>query len=101
MRSSLGYLKPYRKQLALGVAMLLLTNVFYLGVPEALGRAIDALGVSDASVIRDLVMLMAVFAILTALTRIMSRIWIFNSGRAAEYDLRSDLFGHLMTLSPA
>ena len=101
VRSSLGYLRPYRKQLALGVLMLLLTNVFYLGVPETLGRAVDAIGVSDTSIIRDLVVLMIVFAILTAMTRIFSRIWIFNSGRAAEYDLRSDLFGHLMTLSPA
>ena len=101
VRSSLAYLRPYKKQLALGVLMLLLTNVFYLGVPETLGRAVDAIGVPDTSVIRDLVLMMMVFAILTALTRIASRILIFNSGRAAEYDLRSDLFGHLMTLSPA
>lgn len=101
VRSSLGYLRPYKKQLALGVLMLLLTNVAYLGVPETLGRAVDAIGISDTSVIRDLVLLMVVFAILTAMTRIASRILIFNSGRAAEYDLRSDLFGHLMTLSPA
>ena len=40
------------------------------------------------------------FAIATAMTRIASRVWIFNAARAAEYDLRSDLFGHLMTLSP-
>ncbi len=101
MRSSLGYLKPYRKQLALGVLMLLLTNVFYLGVPEALGAAIDALGVEDSSYILKLVGVMVLAALLTAVTRIASRILIFNSGRAAEYDLRSDLFGHLMTLSPA
>lgn len=101
MRSSLGYLKPYRKQLALGVVMLLLTNVFYLGVPETLGRAVDALGTHQEGLITQLVMWMVIFALATALTRIASRIWIFNSGRAAEYDLRSDLFGHLMTLSPA
>ena len=40
------------------------------------------------------------FAVATAVTRIVSRVWIFNAARAAEYDLRSDLFGHLMTLSP-
>ena len=101
MRSSLGYLKPYRKQLALGVAMLLLTNVFYLGVPEMLGRAVDGLGVEGGTYIGTLVAWMVVFALLTAVTRIASRILIFNTGRAAEYDLRSDLFGHLMTLSPA
>src|SRR5207237_4692386 len=40
------------------------------------------------------------FSIVTAITRIFSRVTIFNAARAAEYDLRSDLFGHLMTLSP-
>jgi ATP-binding cassette subfamily B protein len=119
-RSSLGYLKPYRGQMARGVVMLLLTNAFYLGIPETLGRAVDALGATGdplvqlvngatggkvGSALYDyiflLIALMAGFAIATALTRIISRIWIFNAARAAEYDLRSDLFGHLMTLSPA
>ncbi len=119
-RTSLGYLKPYRGPMIRGVAMLLLTNVFYLGIPETLGRAIDAVGAESDPVVmavdhalggkltRDLydhivvlIALLAGFAILTAITRIASRILIFNAARAAEYDLRSDLFGHLMTLSPA
>jgi len=46
--------------------------------------------------------MMAAFAALTAMTRIASRILDLSMRRAAaEYDLRSDLFGHLMTLSPA
>ena len=100
-RSSLGYLKPYRAPLAWGVLMLGLTNAFYLGVPAMMGRAVDALGIEDQSYILQLVGMMAVFAALTAATRIASRVFIFNAGRAAEYDLRSDLFGHLMTMSPA
>src|SRR4051812_28860250 len=100
MRSSLNYLRPYKKQLALGVLMLALTNVFYLGVPEMLGRSVDALGIEGSSVIGTFVLWMVVFSLLTAVTRIASRILIFNSGRAAEYDLRSELFGHVMTLSP-
>jgi len=100
-RSSLAYLKPYRTPLVLGVVMLLATNVFYLGVPVMMGRAVDGLGKQTQSEILVLVGAMAVFALLTAATRIASRIWIFNAARAAEYDLRSELFGHLMTLSPA
>jgi len=98
--SSLGYLKPYRRPLAWGFVMLLLTNGFYLGVPEMMGRAVDAIGKRSVGDIMMLVLWMAVFAILTAATRILSRVWIFNAARAAEYDLRSDLFGHCMTLSP-
>lgn len=81
--------------------MLLLTNACYLGVPEMLGRGIDALGVASAGEMAVIVAWMAGFALATAVTRIWSRIWIFNAARAAEYDLRSELFGHAMTLSPS
>ena len=81
--------------------MLLFTNGFYLGVPIMLGRAVDAIGKRPVGDIMMLVLWMAVFAVLTAATRIWSRVWIFNAARAAEYDLRSNLFGHCMTLSPS
>ncbi len=119
-RSSLGYLKPYRGQMARGVVMLLLTNVFYLGIPITLGRAVDAYKGEGEVVVQALdratdgkitsglyeyivVLILALvgFAIATAATRIVSRVTIFNAARAAEYDLRSDLFGHAMTLSPS
>src|SRR5262249_34338667 len=100
-RSSLGYLRPYRSVLAWGVVMLLITNVSFLGVPYFMGRAIQALKDGRTDDVPRLVMLLIVFAIATAVSRIASRVWIFNAARDAEYDLRSDLFGHLMTLSPA
>ncbi len=99
-RSSLGYLRPYKRTLITGVLMLLATNVFFLGVPEFLKRAIDALRRGQFDAVPSAVLLMIVFALATAVTRIISRVWIFNGARAAEYDLRSDLFGHMMTLSP-
>ncbi|HEV7555283.1 MAG TPA: ABC transporter transmembrane domain-containing protein, partial [Kofleriaceae bacterium] len=101
-RSSLGYLRPYRGALAWGVSMLVVTNGAFLGVPYFTGRAIQALQDPTLSdqIPTDVAWLIG-FAIITAISRIASRIWIFNAARAAEYDLRSDLFGHLMTLSPA
>jgi ATP-binding cassette subfamily B multidrug efflux pump len=103
VRSSLGYLRPYRTRLALGVVMLALTNAAYLGVPELMGRAIDEIKPTgtDETLVLYLVLGMVGFALLTAATRIASRIWIFNAARGAEFDLRSQLFGHMMTLSPA
>ena len=80
--------------------MLLLTNLCFLGVPVFLARAVQALKDGHPEDVPSDVLLLVVFAIVTALTRIGSRVWIFNAARAAEYDLRSDLFGHLMTLSP-
>ena len=80
--------------------MVLATNLCGLGVPRFLGRGVQALKDQHISEVPRAVALLIVFSIATALTRIASRIWIFNAARAAEYDLRSDLFGHLMTLSP-
>ena len=99
-RSSVAYLKPYKAALAAGVIALLVSNAVFLGVPYFQARAVQAFkdGHSD-EVPMEIVWLM-VAALATALTRIASRILIFNAARAAEYDLRSDLFGHLMTLSP-
>ncbi len=99
-RSSLGYLKPYRRAVGAGVTMMVATNLCSVGMLTYLGRGVQA--VHDgrvADVPRDVVLLIA-FAVATAVTRILSRVWIFNAARAAEYDLRSDLFGHIMTLSP-
>ncbi len=83
--------------------MLALTNAAYLGVPELMGRAIDEIKPTgtDATLVIYLVLGMVGFALLTAATRIASRIWIFNAARGAEFDLRSQLFGHMVTLSPA
>ena len=81
--------------------MLLVTNFCYLGVAVFLKRAIQALKDGNVDAVPGDVGLLAVFAVVTALTRIGSRVWIFNAARAAEYDLRSELFGHLMGLSPA
>ena len=89
--------------------MMLATNLFYLGVAYFSSRAVQ--GLVDAQraghmspALRDAivehVVLLIAFVIATAVTRIASRVWIFNAARAGEYDLRSDLFGHLMTLSP-
>ncbi|HEY4058706.1 MAG TPA: ABC transporter ATP-binding protein [Kofleriaceae bacterium] len=102
VRSSLGYLKPYRKRLTLGVAMLALTNVFGVGAPHFVGLAMDEIKASgiDAPRVHHLVLLAIVLAAGTAASRIASRIWIFNAARGAEYDLRSDLFGHMMSMSP-
>jgi ATP-binding cassette, subfamily B, multidrug efflux pump len=99
-RSSLGYLKPYRGAVAAGVSMMIATNLCALGVVAFLGRAVQAIKDGRVDDVPPAVLALIAFAVATALTRILSRVWIFNIARAAEYDLRSDLFGHLMTLSP-
>jgi ATP-binding cassette subfamily B protein len=99
-RSSLGYLKPYHRALLSGVGMMVATNLCSLGIVTYLGRGVQAIKDRHPDQVPQAAALLIAFAIATALTRILSRVWIFNAARAAEYDLRSDLFGHLMTLSP-
>ncbi len=94
-----SYLAPYRRTIVGGVVMLLATNALFLGIPWTIGRTVHALEAGDPErAIPTLALLMIAFAVGTALTRIWSRIWIFNAARAGEYDLRSDLFRHLMGL---
>ncbi|HEX5062106.1 MAG TPA: ABC transporter ATP-binding protein [Kofleriaceae bacterium] len=100
-RSSLAYLRPYKRGLIAGVVMLIATNLCYLGVAKYLKDAVDALKNGHQNAVPTLVAWLIGFAIATALTRIVSRVWIFNMARAAEYDLRSELFGHIMTLAPS
>jgi ATP-binding cassette subfamily B protein len=83
-----------------GVLSLVMTNLCALGIPYYLSRAVQALNDHRLGEVPREALLLAVFALLTAVTRISSRVWIFNAARAAEYDVRSDLFGHLLTLSP-
>ena len=100
-RSSLGYLRPYKRTLIAGVVMLLATNLFFLGQAENLKRGVDAVRRAHFDAVPSAVLFLVLFAIATAITRVFSRVWIFNAARAAEYDLRSELFAHLMTLAPS
>jgi ATP-binding cassette subfamily B protein len=81
--------------------MLVATNVTYLGIPYYVEHAIDDLQSNHVDAVPHACAMLVLFAVATAVTRIVSRVSIFNAARAAEYDVRSDLFGHLMTLSPA
>jgi len=99
-RSSLVYLKPYRRALWAGVVMLVLTNLCYLGIAESQSHGINALNDRRMDDVLVPALFLIGFAIAAAIARILSRVWIFNAARAAEYDLRSELFGHMMTMSP-
>ncbi|MEM9492075.1 MAG: ABC transporter transmembrane domain-containing protein, partial [Myxococcota bacterium] len=96
------YLNPYRWTVGFGGVMLVATNALSLAEPVLLGKIVDALNGDDpASTVPTLALLMVGFAVVTALTRIASRVALFNSARDAEYDLRGALFGKLLRMEPA
>jgi ATP-binding cassette subfamily B protein len=89
----------------LGCLCLVGTNAFSLAIPWLLKQAIDAFRtlaptVAHAIVVRDAIAII-VFAVLQALIRTWSRIFIFDAARNIEYGLRRDLFAHLTRLDPA
>jgi ATP-binding cassette, subfamily B, multidrug efflux pump len=97
-----SYLLRYRGRIVAGTVMLLLTNLLFVGIPVTMGMAVQTLRDGKGlDAVPTLAIAMIGFAVATAVTRILSRVWIFNAARSAEYDLRSDLFGHLLTLEPA
>ena len=85
-----------------GALSLVATSALALAVPWLLGLTVEALrGDDPAGEIPILALAMVGFALAQAVARIASRILLFNAARMAEYDLRSDLFGHLLQQAPS
>lgn len=64
-------------------------------------HAVDALTEGHDSALRLALVQLFGFAVFAFLVRIASRIFIFNAGRAVEYELRSELLSHLHKLGSA
>ncbi len=99
VRMLASYAWPHRYSYAAGFAMLAATNWLTVEIPVRIGEAIDryASGADPVSAI----LLVGAMGFAVIVVRSLSRVWIFNPGRDAEYALRRDLFGHLMALRPA
>ncbi len=101
-RTPWTYLNRYRGKVTLGIVMLVATNVLFLAEPILIGRIVDILAAGTGlDQIPLLAILLIGFAVATAFTRIFSRVYLFNTAREAEYDLRSDMFAHLLRMEPA
>lgn len=81
-----------------GAAALLVTNALSYLVPALLGQAIDRLALH----LPVWWLCVAVFAtaLVQALSRIASRLWIFNAARDVEQSLREKIFTHVLQLPP-
>ncbi len=79
-----------------GVLCLVVTNVLAQSIPWIVKRTVDAIGRQQG--VGHLALLLAGLAALQAVIRVASRIFIFNAGREAEYELRRDLFARLCQL---
>lgn len=91
----------YGKLFGLGTVFLVATQACALAVPQGLRVATDALVQGDGPTVRRMAWLLVGLALAGALTRVASRLLIFNSGRSVEYDLRQEAFEHLGRLPPS
>jgi ATP-binding cassette subfamily B protein len=92
------YAWPHRVSFAAGFGMLAATNWLTVEIPVRVGNAIDLYAGGADPV--PTILLVGMMGLAVILVRTLSRVWIFNPGRSAEYALRKDLFAHLMALRP-
>ena len=94
-------LARYRSPFAVGLVFLVATQAFALGAPRLLQSGTDALIDERAGDVRMAAYALLAFAIGGAVVRVLSRVYIFNSGRRVEYDLRQEAFEKLCALPPS
>ncbi len=97
------YLRRYTWRYLLGSLCLFATASLVMAIPILTRRAIDAIGAvgpapERVALVTHYALLIVCMAAGQAVVRTISRILIFNAGRDVEYDLRGDLFDHLLKL---
>src|SRR5689334_4300623 len=92
------YLWRYRRGLALGGVCLVLKDLAQAGQPLMIRGAIDALAAHGGLFVRFALYLLGL-ALCKGVFQYWMRVIIIGISRDVEYDLRNDLFAHLVTLS--
>jgi len=94
-------MRRYRRELALGMGSLVLKDLAHVAAPLMIRSAIDALtaGRPFALILR-FALLLAAIALFKGLFQFWMRVILIGVSRDIEYDLRNDLFAHLVSLSP-
>ena len=95
------YLVRYRKRYVVGLLALVLAQALRVNLPLIIKAAIDSLsrGVAWNRLLFYAALLLAI-ALATAVFQFWMRWILIGISRDVEYDLRNDLFLHLMRLSP-
>ncbi|MGW8323335.1 MAG: ABC transporter ATP-binding protein, partial [Thermodesulfobacteriota bacterium] len=86
-----------------GALTLVLTNLFVTVLPYLFSKMVEELQAEPIEFSRLRFLLLVAFAVALggALTRVASRLLIFNTGRHIEYELRTSLFAHMQKLKAA
>jgi len=101
LRTLLPYFRPYRTGIAIGLGLVVVSNVFTVAGPYVLKIAIDALQADfETELIPRYALLILGVAVLGAICRYWMRELLNGISRRMETDLRDAFFDHLLKLPP-
>ena len=96
------YLRPHWRPTLVGVVSLLLVNALGVYIPLLIRDATDELSkVFSLDQVEHYVILILVLTSIMWAIRMISRLALFGVGRQVEYELKQDIFKHLLKLEPA
>jgi ATP-binding cassette subfamily B multidrug efflux pump len=100
LRTALPYFRPYRKELATGLTLVVVTNLFTVAGPYLIKLAIDGLGDPDVTMgrISTFALLSVAAAVFWGAAKYGMRELLNGLSRRIECDLRNDFFSHLLRL---
>ena len=100
LKTILPYLRPYVGSIRLGLAMVVIANLFTIAGPFLMREAIDGLGDPDVTHARigSYALLIVAAALLGGAARFGMREILNGLSRRVECDLREDFFEHLLRL---
>ena len=96
----LTYIRSNRRRYLAGAGFLIATNGFAMLIPWLMKLAVDALQKPDSASqsVSRYALLIIICALLHCVTRIYSRTTVLNAARIIEFNIRNDLFKHLLKL---
>jgi len=94
------YLRRYRKGLGLGIASLVVKDLLAVALPVVIKQGVDSLKSGfQIRIVLELAALLTGLALLKGFFQYWMRVIIIGISRDIEFDLRNDLFRHLVKLS--
>ena len=97
-----AYLRPHWQATALGIIALLIVNGLGAYIPLLIRDCVEKLSekFDYGQIIRYSILIISLSSSMW-LIRMASRIWIFGVGRQVEFDLKQQIFEHLLKLEPS
>src|ERR1700727_124185 len=100
LKSAWPYLWKYRRGMALGMGALLVNDLRKAALPLAIRSGIDSLMKGfRLSLVFEFAALVVLISLVKGLFQYWMRVILIGLSRDIEFDLRNDLFSHLVTLS--